>query len=161
MYQTLNKELLLQRQEDIFRIGVYFKPEHSIVTKVSKDIINLFLLLHSSLQIVRDARMKISDKLSWIGGMIGLFTGFSVISGLEIIYWIWFKVLFQKKKVEQKEVKSCKDCQKLRDDYDENMKRIDNELKLLQFKAKSSEFEAGAFFDAIFNDVEAQKSDDN
>ena len=41
MYQALYKELLLQRQEDIFRIGVYFKPEHSIVTKVSKDIYKL------------------------------------------------------------------------------------------------------------------------
>ena len=28
-----------------------------------------------------------------IGGNMGLFTGFSVISGIEIIYWIWFKVL--------------------------------------------------------------------
>ena len=36
--------------------------------------------------------MSFSDKISWVGGMMGLFTGFSLISGLEIIYWLWFKV---------------------------------------------------------------------
>ena len=41
--------------------------------------------------------MSISDKISWVGGMMGLFTGFSVISGMEIIYWLWFKVVFNKK----------------------------------------------------------------
>ena len=28
--------------------------------------------------------------------MMGLFTGFSLISGLEIIYWLWFKVILKK-----------------------------------------------------------------
>ena len=37
--------------------------------------------------------MSISDKISWVGGMMGLFTGFSVISGIEILYWLWFKVI--------------------------------------------------------------------
>ena len=32
--------------------------------------------------------------------MAGLFTGFSLISGLEIIYWLWFKVLFHRKDAE-------------------------------------------------------------
>ena len=41
--------------------------------------------------------MSMSDKISWVGGMMGLFTGFSVISGLEIIYWLWFKVLLHGK----------------------------------------------------------------
>ena len=36
--------------------------------------------------------MSFSDKISWVGGMMGLFTGFSLISGLEILYWLWFKV---------------------------------------------------------------------
>ena len=46
--------------------------------------------------------MSFSDKISWIGGMMGLFTGFSVISGIEILYWLWFKVLFHKHDVEVK-----------------------------------------------------------
>ena len=37
--------------------------------------------------------MSFSDKISWVGGMMGLFTGFSLISGLEILYWLWFKVM--------------------------------------------------------------------
>ena len=37
--------------------------------------------------------MSLSDKISWVGGMMGLFTGFSVISGIEILYWLWFKVI--------------------------------------------------------------------
>ena len=36
--------------------------------------------------------MSFSDKISWVGGMMGLFTGFSVISAIEILYWLWFKV---------------------------------------------------------------------
>ena len=40
--------------------------------------------------------MSFSDKISWIGGMMGLFTGFSVISGIEVLYWLWFKVVFHK-----------------------------------------------------------------
>ena len=27
-----------------------------------------------------------------VGGNFGLFTGFSLISGIELLYWIWFKV---------------------------------------------------------------------
>ena len=44
--------------------------------------------------------MSLSDKISWIGGMLGLFTGFSVISGIEILYWLWFKVVLHKNDVE-------------------------------------------------------------
>ena len=40
--------------------------------------------------------MSFSDKVSWVGGMLGLFTGFSVISGIEVLYWLWFKVIFHK-----------------------------------------------------------------
>ena len=40
--------------------------------------------------------MSFSDKISWVGGMMGLFTGFSVISAIEILYWLWFKVVFHK-----------------------------------------------------------------
>ena len=49
------------------------------------------------LQIKRDSKMTLSDKISWIGGMMGLFTGFSVISAIEILYWLWFKVLLHEK----------------------------------------------------------------
>ena len=74
------------------QISVFFDTDQSVITKIT-----------------RDAKRTWSDKISWvsfvflfvdlfklfvqIGGNMGLFTGFSVISGIEIIYWIWFKVL--------------------------------------------------------------------
>ena len=44
-------------------------------------------------QITKSARMSFADKVSWVGGMLGLFTGFSLISGLEVLYWLWFKIV--------------------------------------------------------------------
>ena len=38
--------------------------------------------------ITKDRASKFSDILSSIGGTMGLFTGFSIISGVEIIYHI-------------------------------------------------------------------------
>ena len=52
------QELLWGRQEDLFRIAVYYQPEQNFITKITKD-----------------AKMSLSDKISWIGGMMGLFTG--------------------------------------------------------------------------------------
>ena len=138
---------------------------------------------------MKDAKMTISDKLSWIGGMMGLFTGFSVISGIEILYWIIFKIICRKQvQVEtgQKTDDVCEDCKA---NYDEQLKKQDeriqkqeekfdrqeekfqkqeeelkfakNYFEMMQLKSKHSEFEdskAGAFFDAIFSDIEAQNN---
>ena len=103
--------------------------------------------------------MSISDKISWVGGMMGLFTGFSVISGIEIIYWLWFKVVFNKKsKVSPEEGKN------------ETMKELRNEVSLLRkefrdmmFKMKIQQKEnrknsTEKYFDAIFNDIESQQT---
>ena len=38
--------------------------------------------------ITKDRASKLSDMLSSIGGTMGLFTGFSIISGVEIIYHV-------------------------------------------------------------------------
>ena len=46
--------------------------------------------------ITRDVRATFFDKLSLIGGTLGLYTGFSLISILEIIFWFG-KWLHQKK----------------------------------------------------------------
>ena len=109
--------------------------------------------------------MSTSDKLSWVGGMMGLFTGFSVISGLEIIYWLWFKVLLcGKNKVASEEPKvedddKCGNCGNLL----KEVMLLENEFE--KFKRKDRHHEktdqSGAFFDAIFNDVEAQYSCDS
>ena len=38
-------------------------------------------------RITKDERAKFEDMLSTIGGTLGLLTGFSIISGVEIIYF--------------------------------------------------------------------------
>ena len=53
--------------------------------------------------------MSASDKISWIGGMMGLFTGFSFISGLEIMYWLWFKVVLHGNEIEPEPEEDPKD----------------------------------------------------
>ena len=51
-------------------------------------------------KITKDRAAKFVDKLSAIGGTMGLLTGFSIISGVEIIYfamkivWKYFSIMF-------------------------------------------------------------------
>ena len=40
--------------------------------------------------------MDLLDYISQIGGLLGLFIGFSVISALEIFYWITFRLVRNK-----------------------------------------------------------------
>ena len=40
-------------------------------------------------RITRDSEAKFVDKLSAIGGTMGLLTGFSIISGVEIVYFTY------------------------------------------------------------------------
>ena len=44
-------------------------------------------------RITKDTSAKFVDKLSAIGGTMGLLTGFSIISGVEILYFL-FKFIF-------------------------------------------------------------------
>ena len=44
-------------------------------------------------KIVKDRAAKFVDMLSAIGGTMGLLTGFSIISGVELIYFT-FKIVF-------------------------------------------------------------------
>ena len=44
-------------------------------------------------RITKDRAAKFVDMLSAIGGTMGLLTGFSIISGVEIIYFTW-KIIF-------------------------------------------------------------------
>ena len=69
--------------------------------------------------------MSFSDKISWIGGMMGLFTGFSVISGIEIMYWLWFKVLLHKNSVEQSEEDLKEEIVQLKSELEKNKSKVD------------------------------------
>ena len=52
-------------------------------------------------KITKDERANFETKLSVVGGTMGLFTGFSLISGIEIIYYSWKTlvgaIIFRKK----------------------------------------------------------------
>ena len=56
-------------------------------------------------RIEKDRAAKFVDMLSAIGGTMGLLTGFSIISGIEILYFsakIICKILIKKKKTSRK-----------------------------------------------------------
>ena len=124
------------------------------------------------MQITRDAKMSLSDKISWVGGMMGLFTGFSVISGLEILYWLWFKVVFNK----QNKVGVEQDQRKIsyvEEEESKQLAELRGEVAALRTSVAqmSAQLRAAArpktadgpqqptrYFDAIFNDVEAQQT---
>ena len=40
------------------------------------------------LKMTQSAKVTLSDKISSIGGTLGLFTGFSLLAIVEILYWI-------------------------------------------------------------------------
>ena len=151
--------MLLGRQENIFKVALFYLPDQSIVTKITKD-----------------AKMSVSDKISWVGGMMGLFTGFSVISGIEILYWLWFKVLLHKsdgqvapapEEAEEKGDNPDAVDQGGQDDkmmeMQMKMEGLQSEVDELKMRLKNGHGDdpkAGMFFDAIFNDVEAQQKTD-
>ena len=39
-------------------------------------------------RITRDKKVKFQDKLGVVGGTMGLLTGFSIVSGVEIVYYL-------------------------------------------------------------------------
>ena len=123
------------------------------------------------MQITRDAKMSLSDKISWVGGMMGLFTGFSVISGLEILYWLWFKVVFNKqnkvgveqdkRKISYVEEEESKQLAELRGEVAAlrtSVAQMSAQLRAAARPKTTDGPQPTRYFDAIFNDVEAQQT---
>ena len=97
--------------------------------------------------------MSLSDKLSWVGGMIGLFMGFSVISGVEILYWIFFKVVFHKKdiKVEKEPNEMNVKIYELKKEIDD-LKNWRDHVQLYVTGDQNKDPKVRKMFDMIFND---------
>ena len=91
--------------------------------------------------------------------MMGLFTGFSVISGMEIIYWLWFKVVFNKKsKVAPEEENDT--VKKLRHEVATLRKEFADmklKVKIQQKEQENHKNSTEKYFDAIFNDMESEQ----
>ena len=60
------------------------------LTQIQSDLRYIYVRMvrPSTVIIVKTATMTAIDMISNIGGTLGLFSGFSIISGLEILYWI-------------------------------------------------------------------------
>ena len=58
-----------------------------------KDIamVTFFFETGTVVEYVNDERMSVEQFISQIGGLMGLCTGFSFISAIEILYWLFFK----------------------------------------------------------------------
>ena len=67
----------------------------------SLELVHIFFDTASYDEIVRDKKIKFEGQLSLIGGTMGLLTGFSIISGVEILYFATrFFAGFVKSKIE-------------------------------------------------------------
>ena len=52
------------------------------------EVVQIFFDTATFDNVKRDKKVKVEAQLSLIGGTMGLLTGFSIISGVEIIYFI-------------------------------------------------------------------------
>ena len=123
--------------------------------------------------------------LSAIGGTFGLLTGFSLISGVEIVYFLTkflISLLSRKRNIQEylqkianfgktTTLSSENSTVSIEDDsltlksLKKQMNKLQSDLEMVQMREKQAEFgdsNAGAFFDAIFNNkVEQNTEEDN
>ena len=64
----------------------FFLSEH--LPNSTLELIHIFFDTASYDEIERDKKIKFEAQLSLIGGTMGLLTGFSIISGVEILYFL-------------------------------------------------------------------------
>ena len=60
------------------------------------EVVQIYFDTASFDEIERDKKIKFEAQLSLIGGTMGLLTGFSIISGVEIIFFLFRLVSVQK-----------------------------------------------------------------
>ena len=61
--------------------------------KTKLHLVRIYFATPTFDMIQKDERANMESKLSLIGGTMGLFTGFSIISGIEIVYYFLKNVL--------------------------------------------------------------------
>ena len=66
---------------ELFFLSVEHQPSSSL------ELVHIFFDTASYDEIERDKKIKFEGQLSLIGGTMGLLTGFSIISGIEILYF--------------------------------------------------------------------------
>ena len=84
---------------EVFYMKLFFSAED--LPSSSLELVHIFFDTASYDEIVRDKKIKFEGQLSLIGGTMGLLTGFSLISGVEILYFATrFCAGFVKSKIE-------------------------------------------------------------
>ena len=58
-------------------------------TESTLQLVQIFFDTATFDEVERDKKIKMEAQLSLIGGTMGLLTGFSIISGVEIIYFLF------------------------------------------------------------------------
>ncbi len=47
----------------------------------------------TAMRVIQDVRVTFPEMVATIGGNLGLFTGMSILSGVEIVFWLWRIIL--------------------------------------------------------------------
>ena len=63
----------------------YFSSNGNVESNVGR--VRVYPHRKTTLRILKTATVTVIDMISNIGGTLGLFSGFSLLSGIEIIYW--------------------------------------------------------------------------
>ena len=75
----------------VFKYKVKNKPTYNAYEE-DITIVNFYFDKSTILQFTRQQSMTIVDYISQLGGLLGLFLGFSFISGVELFYWLTIRL---------------------------------------------------------------------
>ena len=85
----------------IFYDKIYFILGHELEDS-TPQVVQIYFDTASFDEIERDKKIKLESQISLVGGTMGLFTGFSIISGIEIIYFA-IKIFFRSTRSKRKD----------------------------------------------------------
>ena len=98
-------EIKLKKKKQEFRLYLHFIPIVGYNVKLEFKYVRIYFDATTFDRITKDRAAKFVDKFSAIGGTMGLLTGFSIISGVEILYFsVQFTLQSLKKLVSGKSV---------------------------------------------------------
>ena len=80
-YQSMFKFLYI-----IFSINLFNSPDATI-DYAPLQLVQIYFDTATYDQIERDVKMTVTGQIGLIGGTMGLLTGFSILSGVEILYF--------------------------------------------------------------------------
>ena len=72
-----------------------FSAKHGLATQVERNIakITIEIAEPTVTNVQRDVKVTFVDQIGTIGGTLGLFCGLSIVSMVELVYWIYKTVV--------------------------------------------------------------------